>query len=152
MPENLTWRRVPRAGYAYTVAAIIVGLLLAAAAFWVWRETLPPLERYYTWTYLRLGLKAHLPVAPHNLNRFEAGYEYLRRNIFGSRSVLAFFRPALVAGGSCLMLALFAGMGLDAKRLNDFRKGKRLRGWEILTPRQFNRRTKGDGFALQIEE
>jgi hypothetical protein len=152
MPENLTWRRVPRVGYAYTLSAIILGLLLAAAAVWVWCQTLPPLEHYYTWTYLRLGVQAHLPAAPHNLNRFVAGYEYLRRNIFSSRSVLDFFRPALVAAASCLLLALFAGMGLDAKRLNDFRKGKRLRGWEILTPRQFNRRTKGDGFALQIEE
>jgi hypothetical protein len=49
-------------------------------------------------------------------------------------------------------LALFFGMGMDAKRLNDFRKGKKLRGWDILTPRQFNRRTKGDGFALLIDK
>jgi hypothetical protein len=60
MPENLTWRRVPRVGYAFTLAAIIVGLLLAAAAFWVWCQTLPPLERYYTWTYLRLSEQTHL--------------------------------------------------------------------------------------------
>jgi hypothetical protein len=152
MPENLTWRRVPRVGYAYTLAAIILGLLLAAASVWVWCQTLPPLEHYYTWTYLRLGVQAHLPAAPHNLNRFAAGYVYLRRNIFGGQPVLSFFRPALFAGGSCLLLALFTGMGLDAKRLNDFRKGKRLRGWEILTPRQFNRRTQGDGFALQIKK
>jgi hypothetical protein len=152
MPENLTWQRVPRVGYAYTLAAIIFGLLLAAAAVRVWCQTLPPLESYYTWTYLRLGVQAHLPVAPHRLNRFIAGYEYLRRNIFENQPVLDFFRPALVASGSCLLVALFFGMGLDARRLNDFRKGKRLRGWEILTPRQFNRRTKGDGFALQIEK
>ena len=75
MPENLTWRRVPRVGYAYTLAAIIIGLLLAAAAVWVWCQTLPPLERYYTWTYLRLGFQAHLPAAPRNLNRFAAGYD-----------------------------------------------------------------------------
>ena len=152
MPENMTWRRVPRVGYAYTLVAIVFGLILGALAFGVWRQTLPPLERYYTWTYLRLGVEAHLPMAPRHLNRFVAGYTYLRRNIFENQPVLEFFQPALIAGGSCLLMALFLGMGLDAKRLNDFRKGKRLRGWEILTPRQFNSRTKGDGFALQIEK
>jgi hypothetical protein len=67
MPESLTWRRVPRVGYAYTLAAIIFGLLLAAAAVWVWCQTLPPLERYYTWTYLRL-------VAGALRNEFEADH------------------------------------------------------------------------------
>jgi hypothetical protein len=41
-----------RVGYADTLAAIIIGLLLEAAAVWVWCQTLSPLERYYTWTYL----------------------------------------------------------------------------------------------------
>ena len=43
MPENMTWRRVPRVGYAYTLVAIVFGLILVALGFGVWRQTMPPL-------------------------------------------------------------------------------------------------------------
>ncbi len=151
MPENLVQRRVPRVGYAYTLAAVLIGLLLSALAVGVWRLTLPPLQHAYLWTYLRYGLGAGLPLPVTHLLRFAIGSRYLQQTIFAGQSLLQVFRPPLIAVGTCLSLALFFGMGLDAKRLNDFRKGKKLRGWDILTPRQFNRRTQGDGFALYID-
>jgi hypothetical protein len=151
MPESLVQRRVPRVGYAYTLAAILGGLLLAILSVAVWCRTLPPLQHVYLWTYLRYGLVSRMPLPSQHQVRFAIGAAYLRQNIFGGHSVLQVFLPALIATGTCLTVAVFFGMGLDAKRLNDFRKGKKLRGWDILTPRQFNRRTQGDGFALYIE-
>lgn len=151
MPENLVQRRVPRVGYAYTLTASLVGVLIAAIAVALWRQNLPALQHTYLWTYLQYGLGSQLPLTSQRLVRFAIGAEYLRQNIFGGQTVFQVFRPALIIVGACLAVALFFGMGLDAKRLNDFRKGKKLRGWDILTPRQFNRHTQGDGFALYIE-
>jgi hypothetical protein len=152
MTENVTFRRVPRVGYAWTMVALAVALALVLAALVVWRWLLPPLEHDYVWTYLWLGMQAHVPTLPHHTNRAMAGYLYLRGNVFGKRGVAELFRSPLISSGVLFAVALFFGMGLDAKRLNDFRKGKKLRGWDILTPRQFNRRTKGDGFAFLIKK
>jgi hypothetical protein len=151
MPESLVQRRVPRVGYAYTLASIFIGMMMSVLVVAIWRQTLPPLQHSYLWTYLRYSLGARLPLPAAHLLRFSIGSQYLQRTVFGGEPLLQVFRPALLAVGSCLGLSLFFGMGLDAKRLNDFRKGKKLRGWDILTPREFNRRTKGDGFAFYLE-
>ena len=58
MPESLVQRRVPRVGYAYTLTASLIGVLLAAIAVALWRHNLPALQYAYLWTYLRYGLSS----------------------------------------------------------------------------------------------
>ena len=151
MPESLNSRRVPRVGYAYTIGGALLGLAVASFAIALWRQTLSPLQHFYAWSYLKYAVEAQLPTLPHRVNHALTAYEYLRRDVFENKAAFNVFRPVLGLAWSCPVLAAFVGMIFDAKRLNDFRCGKKLRGWDVLTPRQFNHQTKGDGFALQIE-
>jgi type IV secretory pathway TraG/TraD family ATPase VirD4 len=47
---------------------------------------------------------------------------------------------------------LIAGLLYDARRKNHAKRGIQLRGPELVSPRQFNRRVKGDGFRLQLAD
>lgn len=57
----------------------------------------------------------------------------------------------LIASAVCLIMLLFLGIAFDAQRLNAFRRGRKLRGPDLLSARQFNRRVKGDGLIFRLD-
>jgi type IV secretory pathway TraG/TraD family ATPase VirD4 len=76
---------------------------------------------------------------------------YLRAVVYGV-SLSGFFRPPLLCGALAFMLLLpFAAMK-DVQRQKQLKYGRRLKGPEMLTPRQFNQTVKGDGIGFKTDE
>ncbi len=79
-----------------------------------------------------------------------AFHDGLREWVYGGRSLAELLR--LPAALSCLgLLALLPfGIRVDRRRYREQRLGKKIRGPDLITPRQFNRRLRGDGLALVL--
>lgn len=76
---------------------------------------------------------------------------YLRTVVYGV-SLSGFFRPPVLGGALALVLLLpFAAMK-DVQRQKQLKYGRRLKGPEMLTPRQFNKTVKGDGIGFKTDE
>jgi hypothetical protein len=78
-------------------------------------------------------------------------HDYLRIVIYGRASLLIVFRIPLIAGLVLLLGLLPFAVLKDAARQKQLRYGRRLKGPEMLTPRQFNRSVKGDGIGFKID-
>ena len=91
----------------------------------------------------------HLVTVPMTASQYNP---WLRRNIYGGQVALGFLLvPVFV---SAMLVALLAGGGflLDQKRLLKFRSQERhIKGPELVTPAEFNRRVKGDGIGFRVE-
>lgn len=77
--------------------------------------------------------------------------DYLRATVYGGSDLLAFFQVPLFGG-----LALFVGVFpfaivADIRRQKRLRYGRRLKGPEMLTPKEFNRTVDGDGIGFRID-
>ncbi len=77
--------------------------------------------------------------------------DYMKDVIYGGTSLPAFFRPPLIVGLVIFMVALPFAVWKDVGRQKQLRYGRRLKGPEMLTPRQFNRVVKGDGIGFKID-
>lgn len=77
--------------------------------------------------------------------------DFLRGVAYGGSSLSAFFRPPLVGGLILFVLVLPFTVRMDVERQKRLRYGRRLKGPEILTPRQFNRTVKGDGIGFKTD-
>jgi hypothetical protein len=91
----------------------------------------------------------HLAAVPMTRSEY---HPWLARNIYGGRPAIGFLLVPLTV--SFLGVALLAGVGwrLDQLRHLEFRsKGRHLDGPELVTPREFNRRVKGDGIGLRLD-
>jgi type IV secretory pathway TraG/TraD family ATPase VirD4 len=76
---------------------------------------------------------------------------YLRTVVYGV-SLSAFFRPPVLCSALAFILLLpFAAMK-DVQRQKQLKYGRRLKGPEILTPRQFNKTVQGDGVGFKTDE
>jgi type IV secretory pathway TraG/TraD family ATPase VirD4 len=76
---------------------------------------------------------------------------YLRAVVYGV-SLSRFFRPPVLCGALGFMLLLpFAAMK-DVQRQKQSKYGRRLKGPEMLTPRQFNKTVKGNGIGFKTDE
>ena len=76
---------------------------------------------------------------------------YLRAVVYGT-SLSGFFRPPVLGGGLAFVLLLpFAAMK-DVQRQKQLKYGRRLKGPEMLRPRQFNKIVKGDGIGFKTDE
>jgi hypothetical protein len=73
----------------------------------------------------------------------------LARQVYGGGLEVAMRWPIRVAG-SFALLALICGSTLDRKRRKRFREGIWLRGPKIVSPRAYNRQTKGDGIEIEL--
>jgi type IV secretory pathway TraG/TraD family ATPase VirD4 len=78
-------------------------------------------------------------------------HDFLRDVVYGGASLSVFFRPPLIAGATIFLIALPFAVWSDIKRQKQLRYGRRLKGPEMLTPRQFNRAVKGDGIGFKID-
>lgn len=99
-----------------------------------------------------LGLPAaamHLTYVPMPHAKFNA---WLRENIYGGRIPMNFFFAPFLA--SMIFVGLLAGAGyyLDQERHLAFRSHPRhISGPELVTPKEFNRRVKGDGVGFRVD-
>jgi hypothetical protein len=77
---------------------------------------------------------------------------YLRGAVYGGSSLFAFFRPPLIGGGILLLALLPVGAFKDVQRQKQLKYGRRLKGPEMLTPKQFNKTVKGDGIGFKTND
>jgi len=77
--------------------------------------------------------------------------DYLKDVVYGGASLFDFFHLPLLGGPALFLLLLpFAAM-LDVQRQKQLKYGRRLKGPEMLTPKQFNRVVKGDGIGFKTD-
>jgi type IV secretory pathway TraG/TraD family ATPase VirD4 len=76
---------------------------------------------------------------------------YLRAVVY-STSLSGFFRPPLLGGALTFVLLLPFATMKDIQRQKQLKYGRRLKGPEMLTPRQFNKTVKGDGIGFKTDE
>lgn len=77
---------------------------------------------------------------------------YLRDVVYGGSNLLAFFRPPLMGGGILLLVVLPIAAFKDVQRQKQLKYGRRLKGPEMLTPKQFNKTVKGDGIGFKTND
>ncbi len=77
--------------------------------------------------------------------------DYMKDVVYGGTSLPAFFRPPLIGGAAVFLVLLPFAVWKDVGRQKQLRYGRRLKGPEMLTPRQFNRAVKGGGIGFKID-
>ena len=78
-------------------------------------------------------------------------HDYMKEVVYDATSLPVFFRPPLICGVAVFLIALPFAVWKDVGRQKQLRYGRRLKGPEMLTPRQFNRVVKGDGIGFKID-
>lgn len=77
-------------------------------------------------------------------------HEFLGHWIYRGQSFMDFLLPALWGGLGVFCLGLLAAIPRDAIRAREQKQGRRLRGPELVTARQFNRRNRSDGISFEL--
>lgn len=75
-------------------------------------------------------------------------HEYLRLAIYSEHTLSDLVRPSLWTAFGVLVAGLLIGIPSDVRRARLRRHGRRLKGPEHVSVRQFNRRTRADGVAF----
>jgi type IV secretory pathway TraG/TraD family ATPase VirD4 len=78
--------------------------------------------------------------------------DFLKDLVYGKTSLLEFLRPPLIGGAILFLAVLPFAVWKDVERQKQLRYGRRLKGPEMLTPRQFNRIVKGDGAGFKTDQ
>ena len=78
-------------------------------------------------------------------------YAYFQGAIYGGEDLWDIFRMPLLFGLAALALQLPFSIARDVTRRKELRYGRRLRGPERLTPKEFNDKVKGDGIGLKTD-
>jgi hypothetical protein len=77
---------------------------------------------------------------------------WLRTQIYRGNRVLTLLRPPILVWAGLFLGLFLCGLVWDFQRRKRAREGVPLRGPELLSRRDFNRVTQGDGFTLQVYE
>jgi type IV secretory pathway TraG/TraD family ATPase VirD4 len=77
---------------------------------------------------------------------------YLRGVVFGGMSLFSFFQPPIFGGGILFLVLLPIATFKDVQRQKELKYGRRLKGPEMLTPKQFNKTVKGDGVGFKTND
>ena len=77
---------------------------------------------------------------------------YLRGVVFGGMSLFSFFQPPIFGGGIFFLVLLPIATFKDVQRQKELKYGRRLKGPEMLTPKQFNKTVKGDGVGFKTND
>jgi type IV secretory pathway TraG/TraD family ATPase VirD4 len=77
--------------------------------------------------------------------------DYMKEVVYDRASLPAFFRPPFIGGTVVFLILLPFAVLKDVQRQKQLRYGRRLKGPEMLTPRQFNRIVKGNGIGFKID-
>jgi Type IV secretion-system coupling protein DNA-binding domain len=79
-------------------------------------------------------------------------HEFLGHWIYRDQTFMDFLLPALWGGLGVFCVGLLAAIPKDAARSREQKQGRRLRGPELVTARQFNRRNRSDGISFELTE
>ena len=77
---------------------------------------------------------------------------YLRSAVYGSDGLFDLYKPPLLFGLLSLVIQLPFSIAKDVRRRKALRYGRRLKGPEMMTPREFNDRVAGDGIGIKTKE
>jgi hypothetical protein len=76
---------------------------------------------------------------------------YLRSAIYGGDSLFDIYKLPLFLGLVSLIIQLPFSIAKDVRRRRQLRYGRRLKGPEMLTPKEFNSRVGGDGIGIKTD-
>jgi hypothetical protein len=77
---------------------------------------------------------------------------YLRGVAYKGTSLIGFFQPPILGGLVVFLVLLPITAFKDLQRQKQLKYGRRLKGPEMLTPRQFNKTVKGDGVGFKTND
>jgi type IV secretory pathway TraG/TraD family ATPase VirD4 len=76
---------------------------------------------------------------------------YLKNAVFGGDSLFDLYKVPLLFGLASLLIQFPFAIGRDVRRRKMLRYGRRLKGPEMMTPREFNNRVGGDGIGIKTD-
>src|SRR5580658_83030 len=76
---------------------------------------------------------------------------YLRSAVYEGDSLFDLYKLPLLFGLASLLLQLPFSIAKDVRRRKELRYGRRLKGPEMMTPREFNSRVGGDGIGIKTD-
>jgi Type IV secretion-system coupling protein DNA-binding domain len=76
---------------------------------------------------------------------------YLKTAVYGGDTLLDLYELPLLFGLASLVIQLPFSIAKDVRRRKQLRYGRRLRGPEMLTPKEFNLRVEGDGIGIKTD-
>ena len=76
---------------------------------------------------------------------------YLKSAVYGGDTLFDLYELPLLFGLASLMIQLPFSVAKDVRRRKQLRYGRRLRGPEMLTPKEFNLRVEGDGIGIKTD-
>src|SRR5260370_15508579 len=76
---------------------------------------------------------------------------YLKSAVYGGDSLFDLYKLPLVFGLVSLVIQLPFSIAKDVRRRKALRYGRRLKGPEMMTPREFNNRVSGDGIGIKTD-
>jgi hypothetical protein len=74
----------------------------------------------------------------------------LRNAVYNHRTCSQIVAPSLMVWAGLAVVCLVLGGNMDTRRKEAARRGVQIRGPELVTRSQFNRRVKGDGFPIVL--
>ncbi|MGB6130963.1 MAG: type IV secretion system DNA-binding domain-containing protein [Acidobacteriaceae bacterium] len=78
--------------------------------------------------------------------------DFLEAVIYRGTSLSGFFQPPLLGGAALFLILLPVTAIRDVQRQKQLRYGRRLKGPELLTPRQFKKAVRGDGIGFKTDD
>jgi hypothetical protein len=76
---------------------------------------------------------------------------YLKNAVYGGDTLFDLYELPLLFGLASLVIQLPFSIAKDVRRRKQLRYGRRLRGPEMLTPKEFNLRVEGDGIGIKTD-
>jgi type IV secretory pathway TraG/TraD family ATPase VirD4 len=76
---------------------------------------------------------------------------YLKSAVYGGDTLFDLYELPLLFGLASLVIQLPFSIAKDVRRRKQLRYGRRLRGPEMLTPKEFNLRVEGDGIGIKTD-
>ena len=76
---------------------------------------------------------------------------YLKTAVYGGDTLFDLYELPLLFGLASLIIQLPFSIAKDVRRRKQLRYGRRLRGPEMLTPKEFNLRVEGDGIGIKTD-
>jgi type IV secretory pathway TraG/TraD family ATPase VirD4 len=150
---NQHWGRTGAAGTwphpkpVYSIAALLVALLAAgASAAYRYAEIWTPLQRLYLAPYLRTALMARIALT--SSSRHAELHALQAHWIYDDASLTELLMPSVWGGLVMLCAGLLIAVPKDIARSRERRQGRRLKGPELVTTAEFNRRDRADGIAF----
>jgi hypothetical protein len=162
------------------ILGAVLGVLSVIGTFAVWRKQLSPLESFYIKKYLtpappsfngKFRVKQYRVItvdgqiataqtiawatAENTSARYITSephlfHEWLRTSVYEGRPATDIIRTPAIFAGLLFLACVITGGYFEYRRKKAAREGQPLRGATTITPREFNRGKKRDGFVFRL--